>query len=428
MDEFNSYQWYNDDFQKSLVKKGPDHCVNTHTYYSEHVGDKKKKRKHKKFSLNYFTVALVSAIIGGLIFGVTFAFVSPMIFEKSSANHATAQKQYDMTPSSKTSNLLSPRNLDNGELKEMSVVDISKKVGPAVVGIVNKVKARSFFGQTIEQEGSGSGIIMSPDGYIVTNSHVVDGSSELKVILNTGKEYAAKIVGQDKRTDLAVLKIDATDLNYAEFGDSDKLEVGELAVAIGNPLGMEFAGSVTVGVISALNRTVTVDDKQLTLIQTDAAINPGNSGGALVNAYGQVIGINTVKIAASGVEGLGFAIPINEAKPVIEDLKAYGYVKGRPMIGISGREVTEEDSKMYDIPVGIYIVSVSPYSGAELAGLQPADVIIKCNGKQIKTMNELNEIKNQHKAGDELELTINRQGEILTVKVKLTEEKPSNIR
>jgi len=424
MSEYSN-QWYNDDFQNSLIKRESAACVNTGAYYSEHVGGKKKKRKHKKISLNYFTVALVSAIIGGLIFGVTFAFISPMMFERSTPNAAA---QNNFTTSTKTSNLLTPRNLDNGELKEMSVVDIAKKVGPAVVGIVNKVQTRSFFGQIIEQEGSGSGIIMSPDGYIVTNSHVVKGSSEIKVILNNGKEYQGKIIGQDERTDLAVIKIDANDLHYAEFGDSSQIEVGELAVAIGNPLGMEFAGSVTVGVISALNRTVTVDDKQLTLIQTDAAINPGNSGGALVNAYGQVIGINTVKIASTGVEGLGFAIPINEAKPVIEDLKAYGYVKGRPVIGISGRDVTEEDSKRYDIPVGIYVVSVAPYSGAELAGIQPADVNIKCNGKPIKTVKELNDIKNQYKAGDEIELTINRQGEIKTVKVKLTEEKPSNIR
>jgi len=300
MSEYSN-QWYNDDFQNSLIKRESAACVNTGAYYSEHVGGKKKKRKHKKISLNYFTVALVSAIIGGLIFGVTFAFISPMMFERSTPNAAA---QNNFTTSTKTSNLLTPRNLDNGELKEMSVVDIAKKVGPAVVGIVNKVQTRSFFGQIIEQEGSGSGIIMSPDGYIVTNSHVVKGSSEIKVILNNGKEYQGKIIGQDERTDLAVIKIDANDLHYAEFGDSSQLEVGELAVAIGNPLGMEFAGSVTVGVISALNRTVTVDDKQLTLIQTDAAINPGNSGGALVNAYGQVIGINTVKIASTGVEVL----------------------------------------------------------------------------------------------------------------------------
>ena len=211
-------------------------------------------------------------------------------------------------------------------------MDIAKKAGPAVVGVVSKITTTTYFGLSQEQEGGGSGIIINSDGYIITNQHVINGATTVKVVLNNGKEYDAKLIGQDRKTDLAVIKIEETNLPTAELGQSSALEVGELAVAIGNPMGLEFAGSVTAGVISALNRTMTVDGRQYTLIQTDAAINPGNSGGALVNKYGQVIGINTVKIGASGYEGMGFAIPIDIAMPIINELLESGYVKGRPVI------------------------------------------------------------------------------------------------
>ena len=258
----------------------------------------------------------------------------------------------------------------------------------------------------------------------MTNNHVVDGASDVTVVLNTGKEYTAKLVGRDAKTDLAIIKIDAPDLIPADLGDSAKLEVGEMAVAIGNPLGQELAGSVTVGVISALNRSIKIEDREMTLIQTDAAINPGNSGGALVDSYGKIVGINTVKMAAAGVEGLGFSIPINEAKPIIDDLINSGYVKGRPLIGIAGRDITEEVARRYSLPVGIYVVQITPFSGAEKAGIQPQDVIVKVNGKAVKTMQELNAIKEKHKAGDEIDIEVKRDGETKNFKVKLTEEKP----
>ncbi|GHV18601.1 protease [Clostridia bacterium] len=316
---------------------------------------------------------------------------------------------------------------NNGE--QMSIVDISKKVGPAIVGITSKMQTTGYFGQSQQVEGSGSGIIFRADGYIATNNHVVDGATELTVILNTGKEYPAKLIGRDEKTDLAVIKIDEIGLTSADFGTSGELEVGEVAIAIGNPLGQEFAGTITVGFISALNRTLEVEGREFTLIQTDAAINPGNSGGALVNGYGQVVGINTVKITTA--EGLGFAIPIDSAKPIFDDLVAVGYVKGRPIVGfLPRRDITAEMSKLYDIPQGIYVGDVTPFSGAENAGMKAQDIIVKAGGETCLTMKALDRIKEKFKAGDDFPIEakrLNDKGSWEDVKyiIKLSEEKPA---
>jgi serine protease Do len=429
MNEFNNYKWNQDDFQKNAISKEPVQSNYSYSYYTENVPHKKKK---KGLPLNYITVSIISAIIGGLIFSSTFAFINPILNKDVSSNTTEVasvpwenkeNQDKNVQKEPNESNMVTPKPVkQNLEKKELSVPEIAKKVGPAVVGIVNKTQIGGFIRQTVEQ-GSGSGILISPDGYIVTNNHVVDGATDVTVIFSNGKKYEAKLVGKDAKTDLAVIKIDANNLPYANLGDSSSLEVGELAVAIGNPLGQEFAGSVTVGVISALNRTIKIEDKELTLIQTDAAINPGNSGGALVNSYGEVIGINTIKMAAAGVEGLGFAIPINEAKPIIKDLMTHGYVKGRPLIGIAGRNITPEIAAMYDLPVGVYVVQVTEFGAAERAGIRTGDVIVKFNGKLVKTMEELNALKEQHKAGDVVEITVNRQGEVKTFKVTLDEDK-----
>lgn len=312
---------------------------------------------------------------------------------------------------------------------ELTTVEISKKVGPAVVGITSKIQsAMSFFNTPIEGEGTGSGIIISSDGYIVTNNHVIEGASAVSVTLNTGAEYEAKVIGADSKTDLAVIKIVPDEqLTVAELGDSSAIEVGERAVAIGNPLGMEFFGSTTQGIISAINRTITVDNRTMSVIQTDAAINEGNSGGALVNAYGQVIGINAVKISSSSVEGMGFAIPISEAKPVLEDLIKYGYVKGRPVIGISSRDVTEYMASRQGWPVGVQVMGTQLGSGAEIAGLQQGDIITKADGKKVTSTDELNKIKDTHKVGESIRLEVYKYetGLTQTVTVKLSEERPN---
>ncbi len=389
------------------------------------VSENTKKKKFK-FSLKRAGSFLLAAVIGaGITLGAAGAYVPKLVKQevaKTVSSNNTVQKAAN--PSMTAEQAATPTA--NSGKKLLSVVEIAQKVGPTVVGVNTKTKQMSIFGRMQESEGSGSGIILTSDGYIVTNNHVIDGADEITVVLSDGKSYKATLTGADSRTDLAVLKVDGNNLPYATLGNSSELQVGELAVAIGNPLGEELAGTVTGGYISALNRSIMVDDKKFNLIQTDAAINPGNSGGALVNNYGEVIGINSVKMSSEGVEGIGFAIPIDEAKPIIEDLKTSGYVTGRPVIGIAGRDVTEQDSKYYNIPVGIYVYQVSKYSAAEQAGIQAGDVITKFNGEEVKTSDELNDKKEKFKVGDTVTLTIVRNGETKSVDVKLTEEKPAS--
>jgi len=319
--------------------------------------------------------------------------------------------------------------LTEGVQKEaLTVEEIAKKVGPSIVGINCVTKVQGYFGMQTSESG-GSGIIINDKGNIVTNYHVIDGGSEIKVKLTSGNEYAATVVGGDERMDIAVLKIDAKEeLHVATIGNSDEVEVGSLAVAIGNPLASELFGTVTAGVISGVNRTITVGQRDMNLIQTDAAISPGNSGGALINKYGEVIGINSVKLVDNAAEGLGFAIPMNEAKPVIDDLMKYGYVKGRPVIGISVREITRELAYYNNLlsERGLYVMSVSEGSGAEKAGLTRGDIILKMNGKDVNTSAELNQLRDKHKAGETVTLTILRGAQEKTVYLTLTEDVPAN--
>lgn len=308
------------------------------------------------------------------------------------------------------------------------VIAISKTVGPAVVGI--NVKSMSVGVMGLEETGgSGSGVVYTEDGYIITNYHVVesainDPSATVEVTLpNETKELIkASIVGGDKVTDIAVLKIEKKGLEKVNFGDSSKMSVGEIAVAIGNPLGEQLAGTVTSGVVSALNRKVVTDGRTYTLIQTDAAINAGNSGGALANSKGEVVGINTVKIVATGVEGIGFAIPSNDVKPIVDELIKNKKI-ARPYIGIYGVNVDKEQAAKYTLKEGIYIQQVVKGSPAEKAGLQKADVIIQANGKDTKTMDVLNSIKNENKIGDKFKLKIVRQEKEMDITVTLEEEK-----
>lgn len=368
---------------------------------------------------------ITSSIVGG---GLYFKF-SNDIKALTASNNATGGKI--ASDSGKSIN----DGLRIGTESISSVAGIAKKVGSSIVGIrmVTQNPRTWYFGDEVgESKAEGSGIVISKDGYIMTNYHVVQyadpkdsrsKTTSLEVFLADKREAKAKFVGGDPKNDLAVIKIDLDNLAVAELGDSSSLEVGELAVAIGNPLGLEFQGSVTVGVISALNRTVSIEDKTLNLIQTDAAINPGNSGGALVNSKGQVIGINTVKISVSGVEGLGFAIPVNDAKPIIDQLMMFGYVKGRPFIGISGREITEAISKQYDLPVGIYILEVTSDSGAANAGIKKGDILVAIAGKEVRTMKDVDSIKKNYKAGDTAEFTLYRNGSKVNLNLIFSEER-----
>ena len=282
----------------------------------------------------------------------------------------------------------------------------------------------STTGSDVSPSSEGSGIITTTDGYIITNAHVVSGASSLKVVLYDGKTYSAKLIGSDSITDLALIKINATGLTAAEFGASDGLQIADTVMAVGNPGGLEFNSSVTVGYVSALNREITNSETGYTMkcIQTDAAINPGNSGGALVNMKGQVVGINSSKIVATGYEGLGFAIPINTAQPIITQLKQYGYVKDRAMLGITGTYIDSMTARFYGLTSGMYVSSItSQYITA--AGVQKGDVITKIDGKTVTSQNTITAAIASKKPGETVTLTVSRSttGKTFTATVKLTQ-------
>lgn len=294
------------------------------------------------------------------------------------------------------------------------VVAIAEKAMPSIVGIKVNSLVQGFFGMQ-ESNSEGSGIIYSEDGYIITNYHVVESaiknntSNVYVTFYNSDEEIEAEIIGGDEVTDLAVLKIEKDGLVPAEFGKSSELKVGEIAVAIGNPLGEEFASTVTVGYVSALNRKVTTDGRTYKLVQTDAAINSGNSGGALVNSEGKVIGINSVKVSLTGVEGLGFAIPSDDALPIIKEL-IENKVIVRPYIGLGGINLNAAIAERNNLKEGVYVDKVYSNTPAQKAGIQRGDVIVSIDGVSITTMEELNEIKNSKKVGDKIELGIYRNG------------------
>ena len=270
---------------------------------------------------------------------------------------------------------------------------------------------------------TGTGVIMTADGYIITNYHVIQGSYEVEVLLSDDSVHKALLVGGDQTNDLAVLKIDAADLTPAEFGDSDLLKVGDLALAIGNPLGEELRGTMTDGIISAISRDVNVDGNTMTLIQTTAALNSGNSGGALLNDRGQVVGITNMKMTSysGSVEGLGFAIPTNTVKTIVDDLIAYGHVPGYPTLGILGSTMDEQRAAASGLVVGVYVQSVTAGSDAEKQGMRAGDVITECNGQAVTSVDDINAIKAGFQAGDALRFRVYRNGEYLDLEVKLVE-------
>ena len=286
--------------------------------------------------------------------------------------------------------------------------------------------------------GTGSGIIMSEDGYIVTNAHVVSGATGgILVILDNNEEYEAEVVGIDEKTDVAVIKIDASNLTAAEFGNSDELVVGERIVAIGNPTGMNLAGSVTQGIVSGLKRLISVTNEEtnetieMEAIQVDAAINPGNSGGALINKYGQVVGINSSKLSSTQIEGIGFAIPISTAKPIVDDLIAYGYVRGRVLLGITYYPVSDAVGAMSGYTPGLWVQSVREDMDAYAKGLRAGDIITQIDGQDVRDSATVKGILSAKKPGDSVKLTVVQQsisGKIktYTINVTLAEDKGSS--
>ena len=409
--------------------KTPDSVMDKSGKEFKAVKPKKEKTSKTGFGKTV-VIPFLSGVVGaGIVLGTCLGI--PGI-----RNSLLQIEEKDSVSTSTTTTNSGTLNTTQISLEEYSEtgIGVAQKILPSIVGIKVEFPVNSIFLSQASSTATaeGSGIIISEDGYILTNNHVVSSSSsssyyslgeasKVKVYLyNDTTEYEATIVGTDEETDLAVIKIDKTGLTAAELGDSDSVEVGEFAMAVGNPLGMQ--SSITAGVISAVNRDVTDSDgKTYTLIQTDAAINSGNSGGALVNSKGQVIGINTLKVSATGVEGMGFAIPINSAKPIYEDLIQYNKVR-RPYIGITGRDLDQATAERNNLDVGVYVVSVDEFSAAEKAGMKPGDVIIKADGKDIKTMDELNEIKNSHSIGDQITIVVKRNGEEKELTLTLQEQ------
>ena len=349
------------------------------------------------------------AVVGNMAFGGN---ANSDSGASASTSDSAPTLQINSKPTSDSSN--SSDNYDTAD--GMAGEDIYKKVNPSVVSVIST---------TAEGTGSGSGVIMSKDGYIITNNHVVDGAQSVSVQLSDGTSLDAEIIGTDEQTDLAVIKVTPTsDLTAAEFGDSDELEPGEYAYAIGSPGGVQFANTITGGRISAINRDLTVNDRVMTLIQTDASINNGNSGGALINKYGQVVGITSAKLSGNAfgsatVEGMGFAIPINTAKDIVDELIQNGYVSGRPSIGITGQNVESADGKVS----GVQVYSIDSRAKAASEGLQVGDVITAVDGTPTPDMDKVNELKQDKKAGDKLTLSVYRisTGKTLNITITLTD-------
>ena len=313
----------------------------------------------------------------------------------------------------------SPASVDNiPQAGGMALQDIYVKNIPSVVSIICSGSRSS---------STGTGVILTDDGYVVTNAHVIDGAVSVSVRLTDDREFQASLVGSDEVSDLAVLRIEASDLIPATFGDSEILRVGDSVVAIGDPLGVDLRGTYTNGIISAINRDVAVNGRTMTLIQTNAALNSGNSGGPLINCYGQVIGINTMKIGAftdsAGVEGIGFAIPSATVKDIVDQIISQGYVSGRPTLGISGESLSSLYQHFYHLPAGLYITDVAYNSPAWVCGIEEGDILLSIDNSRITDMDSLKNVLYTHEAGDQVTVTIYRNGNTASATVILAEDK-----
>lgn len=373
--------------------------------------ENKQKKKHSGARKFLGAVALVvvcaMAGVGGGVLGAA-------LMKNSSGPVVYKAVQDDTTTSA---------NATAANNDALTIAQIAEKVGPSVVEVTTGgVQTNGIFTQYVT-EGAGSGVIISEDGYILTNNHVVEGQSTVKVTTSDKQEYNATIVGTDEKTDIAVLKIDASGLTPAVIGDSDSLVVGETAVAVGNPLGT-LGGTVTDGIISALDREVTVNNQTMTLLQMSAAVSPGNSGGGLFNEKGELVGIVNAKSGGSDVEGIGFAVPINTAMEVAEELIANGYVSGRPALGIQVIAITDLQTAMQAgvSQLGVYVQSVDQGSAAEKAGLQVGDLFVSVDGTAVSSTSDVTNVLDQHQVGDTIEVQVVRGKQVLTLNVTLQEK------
>jgi serine protease Do len=387
--------------------------MNDKPYYAGTYYNNQKPPKKKRGFFSYFLVALIAAIIGGIIG----SYIAPSLYGKV----LPIPKAYDtkLPNDSKNINITPKDSISN-------VSAVAKKSMSSVVGITTVEVVREFIWER-PVEGVGSGVIVDSNGYILTNAHVVgDGKAkEINVLFENGDKSPGKVLWSDSALDLAVVKVNKTGLPVAELGDSDSLEVGELAVAIGNPLGLDFQRTVTSGVISGLNRSIKVDAYNIIedLIQTDASINPGNSGGPLLNERGEVIGINTAKIQTG--EGLGFAIPINEVKSILEQVIKEGEFK-TVLIGIQGMELEIYERKFgieLNVDHGVAVLEVISNTPAEKAGLRSGDIIVKIDNQDIENWNQMKKTLLKYKKGDKATLTILRNGKEIKTEIVFTDVK-----
>lgn len=400
------------------------------SYYHETIKDEPKKKKAKKQGKGWSKFVaglLIVSTVGGTFAGVGFAFTAPY------ANQAYKTKMGIEEKGTKSDSYAQQVNYRPTQPGENPVPDIANAVGSSVVSIINNSTVTNWMGEFTQSASLGSGVIFRQDEekvYIISNAHVVEGANTLTVTFLGNTKVPAQIVGYDTSTDIAVVSVNKEEIpeemrsqiKEAPLGDSDALRVGEQVIAIGTPLDEAYYNTVSVGYISALGRELSLTDQKLNLIQTDAAINPGNSGGALVGPTGEVIGINTMKLMNSEkpIEGMGFAIPINDVKPIVEELMTHGKIV-RPSLGIVGSNMTEEFGNYWEIPVGILIHQVVPGSSANIAGIQPGDVIIEFDGERIATMEELKELLRTKKVGDQVSVKVVRGSSKKTLDVKLQE-------
>lgn len=376
-----------------------------------------KKPKNKKGLKVLAVVACCALFLAAIGFGI--AGLNSLVLVDQSVSNSSQQTSQD--------NTVPELVINNKPTDTVGIVDdtsmltgerVYEKVSPSVVGVV----VYSSETNTVAS-GEGSGIILSANGYIVTNEHVVEGAKLIEVVLNNSERYTAKLMGYDKQTDIAVIKIDAENLVKAELGNSDELRPGEVVYAVGNPGGMEFANSITDGIISGVDRLITNSSTGYVMncIQTTAAINPGNSGGALVDSYGRVVGISVAKLSSVSYEGMGFAIPVSECVELIDDLIEYGYIKGRPLLGITYYAISSEVANFYGIPAGLKVQTLDPESDAYAKGLKTGDIITEINGQKVETASEVFDIMSKCKAGDTIKLTVYRKGYTSTMNVVLGE-------
>lgn len=398
----------------------------TRTHRAKGVKKPKKPRQPgKPISLTRKSLALLIALC--VVVSALFGFGGSYLANALNGGHSGSSKTASVSKNG--------YKLEDATGSKMTVQEVTNKTKDSVVEIKTESVSADAWMQQYVTEGAGSGVVMTADGYIMTNNHVIDGASKITVTTSDDKEYEAKLVGTDSITDIAVLKISAKNLTPATYGNSDQLAVGDMAVAIGNPLG-ELGGTVSAGIISALDRELAIDGKTMTLLQTDASINPGNSGGGLFNGDGQLIGIVVAKSSGSNVEGLGFAIPINKAADVAQQLMDKGYVSDQPSTGMSYAESSQgngaaqffgnsQDSQSQSSSTAVYIQEVTG-TNAKKAGFQSGDLVYAVDGTRITSFNTLSSIVTSHKVGDKLTYTIVRGNQTKEIKLTLEEKKASN--